>query len=111
LRKVSSVSGMIFSFIGVAGIVGPIICIELRGSPPAGQAYSPSQYRDPAIYCGACYLVSSMILWVMRSYLIARDEKAEVNGSHMDSDELHIKVGSKQILSKLFVLSTKTRKV
>jgi MFS family permease len=110
LRKLSSVSGMLFTLVGLSGTASPIIGIKLRGDAPAGEMFDPSQYRNPAIYCGTCYLASSIALWLLRSYLIARDETAEHSGSHIDNDELHIKVSWSKMISKIFKLS-KTRKV
>ncbi|CCH43687.1 putative transporter MCH2 [Wickerhamomyces ciferrii] len=110
LRKLATTLGSLWVIIGIFGTVSPLIGIQLRSSPGAGQEYSPIQYQHPAIWCGVCYFAAAMSLWIMRGYLIARDEIAEEQNSHMDNGELHIKVPFKKIFGKMFVLS-KLRKV
>ncbi|KAH3679608.1 hypothetical protein WICMUC_000840 [Wickerhamomyces mucosus] len=104
LKRISLVLSMFYTIIGVFAIVSPVIGIKLRTSAPQG-TYSPTQYRDPAIYCGCVYLGAALLLWVIRAYLLSRDEVAEKTESHEDNDELHIKVSFTQILSKLFARS------
>lgn len=110
LRKVSSISALLFAIVGITAVVSPIIGIKLRGGGNSNIQYDPSQYRNPAIYCGTCYLASSIVLWILRCYLMARDDIAHAKNSHEDNDELHIKVSWGNIFSKLFALS-KNRKV
>lgn len=110
LKALSTTLGMLWIIVGSFGTVSPLIGIQLRSQPPAGAQYDPSQYQHPAIWCGCCYFAASSSLFVLRGYLIARDELAEEMNSHMDNGELHIQVPPKKIVSKLFALS-KQRKV
>lgn len=110
LKKLGVSLGMIWIVVGLFGTVSPLIGIQLRAAAPQGEDYSPIQYQHPAIWCGCCYFAAAVSLWVLRAYLIARDEIAEEMNSHMDNGELHIYVPFKSGVSKLFALS-KTRKV
>lgn len=110
LKALSTTLGMLWIVVGTFGTVSPLIGIQLRSQPPDGVQYDPSQYQHPAIWCGCCYFAAASSLFVLRAYLIARDEIAEEMNSHMDNGELHIQVPPKKIISKFFALS-KLRKV
>lgn len=110
LRKLDVAMSMAWIFIGSFGIVSPIIGIKLRGTIPEGQTSDPTQYRNPAIYCGVCYLASAFILWMLRGYLIARDEEAHKMGSQEDNDELNLPVTPAECFKSMLALS-KSRKV
>lgn len=105
LRKLDVAMSMAWCFIGAFGMVSPIIGLQLRSSPPQGQSHSPLQYRDPAIYCGMVYFASSMTLWVLRGYLIARDKEAKQLGSHVDNEEADLPVSISNTLKGMFSLS------
>lgn len=105
LRRLQSTLGCLFWFVGAFGIISPVVGIKLRSAAPEGLQYSPTQYRNPAIYCGCCYFASSMALLWLRCYLLARDKVAEEGGSHEDTDELHIKVSAIETLRKVFAFS------
>lgn len=98
---------MCWVIVGISGIVSPIIGIKLRSTPPDGAQYSPTQYRNPAIYCGIMYFMSSVMMFLLRGYIIARDDLAHKSGSHIDNDETKIQVKStdwmKHCLSKATV--------
>nr|QFR37117.1 MFS transporter [Cyberlindnera americana] len=110
LRKMDISLGMIWIVIGSCGLASPIIGIELRSSAPQGKSTDPTQYLDPAIWCGSVYLAGAIVMWFIRGYLISRDEDAEKLESHADNDELHIPVNWHSSFKNLFSLS-KTRKV
>jgi MFS family permease len=109
LRRLDVAMTMVWIFIGSFGMVSPIIGIKLRGVAPEGQSYDPSQYRNPAIYCGICYLASALALWVMRGYLISRDQEAHKLGSQEDNDEMNLPVGFGECMRNMFVLSEKRK--
>lgn len=110
LRKLDVAMSMAWIFIGSFGIVSPIIGIKLRGTAPSNSTTDPTQYRNPAIYCGVCYFASALVLWLLRGYLIARDKEATKEGSHEDNDELELPVNVGDSLKNMFALS-KGRKV
>ncbi|CEP20251.1 MCH2 [Cyberlindnera jadinii] len=105
LRKLDVAMSMAWLVIGSFGLVSPIIGIELRGTTPDGSLYHPTQYRDPAIYCGVCFLASAFVLWVLRGYLIARDRKAKEIGSHVDNEELTLPVSLQTALKGMVSVS------
>nr|QFR37176.1 MFS transporter [Cyberlindnera americana] len=111
LRKLDVALSMIWFLVGIFGMVSPVIGIKLRGQPPSGASYDPSQYKYPAIWCGVTYLISGLAMWVLRGYLIARDAQVEQQvNAFEDNDELHIKVTAQETMRGMFSLS-KTRKV
>lgn len=103
LRKMNVVLSMTWVFMGMFGIVSPLISIQLRGNSTNGS--DPSQYRNPAIYCGCCYAASVFILMIIRGYLVSRDKAAVKRGSHQDSEESDIEVSLLETLKGMLEIS------
>jgi hypothetical protein len=103
LKKLRNLLNMIWITVGISSIVAPIIGLKLRGSPNGAAQYSPSQYVNTAIYCGVSYFAGVIFLWIIRAYLIARDEILEnEQATHTDTDVLYVQISCYKIFKSLF---------
>lgn len=106
LKSLRNALNMLWTTVGISSVIAPIIGLELRGTPSNGSLYSPTQYINTAIYCGSTYFLSVLCLWIIRGYLIARDEIIETKSIEFeDNDELHINVDKNQVFKAMFKLS------
>lgn len=86
LRKMGSCMSTLWIFIGVSSTVSPIVGIVIKSSPPAGSTSDPTQYEHPAIFVGCAYLAAAICLFILRGWLIARDELIQI--SKLDREEI-----------------------
>ncbi|VEU19949.1 DEKNAAC100309 [Brettanomyces naardenensis] len=90
--------GMSMSWIAVAssGLVSPIIGISLKsGGPP-----SRTQYRDPNIFVGCCYIGAGLALCVLRGWIIVRNRLA--TEAKEEDDRLKVRVPIKEGFLNIF---------
>ncbi|CAI4034559.1 hypothetical protein SMKI_15G0040 [Saccharomyces mikatae IFO 1815] len=87
LEKLAAAFGMTWIFIAAFALVAPIIGLELRVVNTNGNDY----YRT-AIFVGFAYFGASLCQWLLRGFIIARDEIAVRGGYLADQNELHLNV-------------------
>lgn len=74
-------------FLAAAGIVSPVIGLSLKDGNDG--FYDPGQYQHSAIFAGCAFFACSIVLLLMRGYIISRNEMAL---SDADNGHLHITV-------------------
>ncbi|CAI4054259.1 Mch2p SKDI_16G4500 [Saccharomyces kudriavzevii IFO 1802] len=97
LEKLAVTFSATWIFIAVFALVAPIIGLKLRVTNTNGNDY----YRT-AIFVGFAYLGASLCQWLLRGFLIARDEIAVREGYSADQNELHLSVKSSHLSKCLF---------
>lgn len=78
LRKMGIAMAIMWAFTGASGIISPLIGIELK----RGGLSDPTQYVPTAIFVGVSFLLASLMLVLLRGWLIAR--KVEMEGQRND---------------------------
>lgn len=92
LPKLGVTLGAAWIFIGLPSLASPVIGLATRGDPPAGKLHDPTQYTYPFVFTGLSYFCAAVSLWVLRGWLVARDQLAH-SGSESDNGlELAIRV-------------------
>lgn len=81
LRKTAVAFSMAWIFLGAAGLVSPVIGLSLKTLSNDVTAYLPC-----SIFAGCGFVATSLTLWLMRSYLLARLEIA----GDLDADYGHM---------------------
>lgn len=97
LQKVAVTFGVTWIFIAAFALVAPIIGLELRTTDANGNDY----YRT-AIFVGFSYFGVSLFQWLLRGFIIARDEIAVSEGYSADQNELNLNVKSSHLRKCLF---------
>lgn len=106
LQKLATALGITWIFIASFALVAPIIGLELRESTQHGNDY----YRT-AIFVGFAYFGACLCQWLLRAFIIARDEIAVQEGYSHDQNELHLKVKGSQVIRCLFHYKKLPRRV
>ncbi|ODV95052.1 hypothetical protein PACTADRAFT_50876 [Pachysolen tannophilus NRRL Y-2460] len=73
LQKMGACMSTAWTIVGIAGIVSPVIGVKLRETRSSGEV-DPSQYLHPSLFVGFSYFGACLSLFVLRGWLIARDE-------------------------------------
>ncbi|QID87843.1 Putative monocarboxylate permease mch2 [Saccharomyces pastorianus] len=97
LQKLAVTFGVTWIFIATFALVAPIIGLELRTTDTNGNEY----YRT-AIFVGFSYFGASLCQWLLRGFIIARDQIGVSEGYSTDQNELHINVKSSHFSKCLF---------
>lgn len=84
LKKLGVAMAICWSTTGIFGFVSPIIGLSLKKNGPT----SPTQYQPAAIFVGLSYFVAGLSLYVLRAWVINRNEKLEEDD---DDDQLLMK--------------------
>ncbi|GMM35158.1 hypothetical protein DASC09_024830 [Saccharomycopsis crataegensis] len=106
LKRAPATFGMTWVFIGIAGIVSPIIGLGLKRSNSEHH-----QYEYVALFAGISFATTATALFFLRGYLVARDslvlEDENLKDGDRDNDnELHVNVPWKSSLEKMFTLKS-----
>ncbi|VEU22158.1 DEKNAAC103169 [Brettanomyces naardenensis] len=96
LRKFGIGMAMSLIAVGGSGIISPIIGISLK----SGGAPSRSQYRNPTIFVGCCYLGAGLALCILRGWIIVRNRLAV--GLKTEDDRLKVRVPAREVLLSTF---------
>ncbi|ODQ81592.1 hypothetical protein BABINDRAFT_6272 [Babjeviella inositovora NRRL Y-12698] len=107
LRKFNVFFSMVWVFLGMACMASPVIGIRLKSELPAGLLVDPDQYRNVAIFVGCCYIGSALSLWVLRAWIIARDELSGAESESDNGNEFFIRVPARNTIRRLFAKGSK----
>lgn len=112
LKKMGIAMALLWIIVGISGFVSPIIGIELKSGLVNGER-SPLQYLHPAIFDGCFYIGAGLALFVLRGWIIARNEILEQEGEKLlkeNNDPANLKllitVPPKRAIEKMFSLKT-----
>lgn len=106
LQKLPGTFGSTWIFMAAFALVAPIIGLELRSTDTNGNDY----YRT-AIFVGFAYFGVSLCQWLLRGFIIARDEIAVREAYSADQNELHLNVKLSHMSKCLFRYKQLPRRV
>lgn len=107
LPKLNVTFSLVWMFLAAFGIISPIIGLELRTS----NSKSGNNFVHTAIFVGFGYFGAALCLWLLRGYIIARDELAAEAKTGFDDGELHLTVNQRDLIKGLFRTGKLHRKV
>lgn len=107
LHRLAPMYSIMWFFIGACSIISPIIGLRLRGN----EATEGNAYVNTAIFSGSGYIGAALFLWLIRSYLVVRDQMALRAKSGDDDGELHLHVSFIDSLKGSMIWRNLPRKV
>lgn len=108
LRKMGIAMAIMWAFTGASGIVSPLIGVKLKRG-----GLDPSQYVPTSIFVGVSFLLASLMLVLLRGWLIARDSESTNQQDEKDEGDgtLTSRVSFVSGLRKSFCFDKKLRRV
>lgn len=82
IRKMNVSFSMLWTFLGVAGLVSPVIGVSL-----VKDAVGPTQYEYCALFAGVSFFVCALSLFLLRGFVLARDVKLDSGNTDHDLQE------------------------
>ncbi|ODQ81593.1 hypothetical protein BABINDRAFT_159866 [Babjeviella inositovora NRRL Y-12698] len=107
LTKFPVFFGMLWVFLGLSSMASPVIGIKLKAAPPAGLLVAPTQYHNVAVFVGCCYIGAALMLWILRAWIVARDELSGESSESDNGSELLLTVPFFSPFKKLFCWGSK----
>lgn len=95
LKKLHVTFGALWFFVAIFAMPSPVIGLQLRSNAEKSNAYI-----NTAIFAGFGYFGAALSLFLLRGYIIARDD-ASNHGNAMDNDELDVPVSFPAFLKGL----------
>lgn len=106
LRKLDAAFSTMWLFLAISSIPAPVIGLQLRSNDPS----DPNTYINTALLAGFGYFCAAIFLWLLRGYIIARDNSIS-DSKAVDKDELHIKVSPLALLGGLMTVKSTSQRV